>query len=213
MKPMTHVTDQKYVKAMAHPLRLAILGALEHRTASPSELADELDAPLGNVSYHVRQLHGLGLLKLVKETPRRGAVEHYYRLETRPQISDQAWANTPPIVKEAMLGGVLSRIAQQVNAGVEAGGFDRAETRVSRLPLTFDDEGFKEAAAEYADFVERLRRIEDKSRERLTAGDHDGELAALAVLMLFEADEASGASPDGSGSKRGHRASEALAAD
>src|SRR4051794_15348102 len=122
MKPMSDVSDQKYVKAMAHPLRLRILGALEHRPASPSELADELDAPLGNVSYHVRQLHGLGLLKLVKETPRRGAVEHYYRLDRRPHVTDQAWNAAPPIVKEAVIGGVVLKAFDHGNNPVDAAG-------------------------------------------------------------------------------------------
>lgn len=189
MKPMTHVTDQKFVKAMAHPLRLRILGALEHRTASPSELAEELDAPLGNVSYHVRQLHGLGLLKLVKETPRRGAVEHYYRLERRPHITDKAWASAPAIVKEAMLGGVLSRVAEQVNDAVEGGGFDRSDAHLSRLPMTFDEEGFADAAQAFGELVKRLKGIEEESRERLERGEHDGELPALVVLMMFEAIE------------------------
>src|SRR3954454_10121528 len=198
MKPMSDVNDQKYVKAMAHPLRLSILGALEHRTASPSELAEELGAPLGNVSYHVRQLHGLGLLKLVKETPRRGAVEHYYRLERRPHVTDKAWGEAPAIVKEAMLSGLLSRVAEQVNEAAAAGGFDRADTRVSRLPMTFDDRGFKEAAGVFHDFVERLGKIEKESRKRLDGNDHAGEVPALAVLMLFEAAEqaaAGGGSP------------------
>src|SRR4051794_21729807 len=157
MKPMSDVNDQKYVKAMAHPLRLRILGALEHRTASPSELAEELGAPLGNVSYHVRQLHGLGLLKLVKETPRRGAVEHYYRLERRPHITDKAWASAPAIVKEAMLGGVLARVAEQVNDAVDGGGFDRTDAHLSRLPMTFDNEGFSDAGREFSEFVKKLK--------------------------------------------------------
>lgn len=87
MKPLSNVTDPRVVKALAHPLRVEILGALEHRTASPNELADELDAPLGNVSYHVRQLAAAGLLRLVRETPRRGAVEHYYCLDATPAIA------------------------------------------------------------------------------------------------------------------------------
>ena len=189
MKPMNDVTDQKYVKAMAHPLRLRILAALEHRTASPSELADELDAPLGNVSYHVRQLHGLGLLELVKETPRRGAVEHYYRLEARPHITDKAWGEAPRIVKEAVQRGMLSRVAEQVNAAVDAGGFDRAEAHLSRLPLTFDDEGFAEAARAFGELVTRLQEIESESRERLEQNQHEGEVPALVVLLLFEAAE------------------------
>src|ERR687883_205532 len=118
MKPMSDVRDQKYVKAMAHPLRLRILAALEHRTASPSELADELDAPLGNVSYHVRQLHGLGLLKLVKETPRRGAIEHHYKALAQAPISDEAWARQPGIVKESVVGTSLGELGKDVNAAV-----------------------------------------------------------------------------------------------
>jgi DNA-binding transcriptional ArsR family regulator len=75
--------DPRLEKALAHPLRVRILADLERRTSSPRELSDELGEPLGNVSYHVRQLAGLGLVKLVKTTPRRGAVEHHYRASTR----------------------------------------------------------------------------------------------------------------------------------
>jgi hypothetical protein len=32
--------------------------------------------PLGNVSYHVRQLEKVGLIELVAIKPRRGALEH-----------------------------------------------------------------------------------------------------------------------------------------
>jgi DNA-binding transcriptional ArsR family regulator len=71
--------DAKLAKALAHPLRAQILEQLERHTASPSELADELAAPLGNVSYHVRILADAGLIELVRTTRRRGATEHHYR--------------------------------------------------------------------------------------------------------------------------------------
>lgn len=45
---------------------------------SPNELARHLDEPLTNVSYHVRMLHDLGVIREVKTEPRRGALEHYY---------------------------------------------------------------------------------------------------------------------------------------
>ena len=203
MKPMADVTDQKYVKAMAHPLRLRILAALEHRTASPSELADELEAPLGNVSYHVRQLHGLGLLKLVKETPRRGAVEHYYRLEARPHITDKAWNATPPIVKEAVIGGMLSKASEQVNQAVAAGGFERTEAHLSRLPFTFDDEGFADAARACGELVDRLKEIEEESRGRLEPKQHEGQVQALVVLLLFEAAEEAASRSNAGGRRKG----------
>lgn len=67
-------------KATSHPLRLAILGALEEGSASsPNGLSAHLGEPLGNVSYHVKTLLEFGCVELVKTEPRRGAVEHYYR--------------------------------------------------------------------------------------------------------------------------------------
>ncbi len=67
------------VKAFAHPLRLEILRRLGDR-ASPTELARQMGAPLGSVSYHVRVLADMGALRLVHQAPRRGAIEHYYAL-------------------------------------------------------------------------------------------------------------------------------------
>jgi DNA-binding transcriptional ArsR family regulator len=63
------ITDPRLAKALAHPLRLEILRHLGDRTASPSEIAAEIGAPLTNVSYHVRKLRALGLIKLVRKTP------------------------------------------------------------------------------------------------------------------------------------------------
>jgi predicted transcriptional regulator len=58
---------------------------LDAGEASPKELAGQLGEKLGNVSYHVRILARLGLIELVRETPRRGAVEHHYRATPRPE--------------------------------------------------------------------------------------------------------------------------------
>jgi DNA-binding transcriptional ArsR family regulator len=66
------------VKALAHPLRVEILRILDEGRASPIELSRRLQSPLGVVSYHVRVLSDLGLIRLVKRTARRGAIEHHY---------------------------------------------------------------------------------------------------------------------------------------
>jgi DNA-binding transcriptional ArsR family regulator len=68
--------------ALSHPLRRLILEQLDQHTnggMSPSDMADALEQPLGNVSYHVRQLADAGVLKLVTTKPRRGAIEHFYK--------------------------------------------------------------------------------------------------------------------------------------
>lgn len=68
---------------MTHPTRDAVLKHLKRREASPREIAVATGEPLGNVSYHVRVLHDSGVLELVRTEPRRGAVEHFYRLVKR----------------------------------------------------------------------------------------------------------------------------------
>ncbi|MGO9899247.1 MAG: ArsR/SmtB family transcription factor, partial [Solirubrobacteraceae bacterium] len=108
------ITDTKLAKALAHPLRTRILAALEGRTASPNELATELDASLGVISYHVRRLHALGFVKLVKRVPRRGAVAHYYTATTRPRITDATWGAMPTIVKHATIKAALDQIGSYV---------------------------------------------------------------------------------------------------
>jgi hypothetical protein len=47
---------------------------------SPNSLPAALGEPLGNVSYHVRQLEKATLTELVAVKQRRGALEHYYTL-------------------------------------------------------------------------------------------------------------------------------------
>jgi DNA-binding transcriptional ArsR family regulator len=68
-------------------LRAAILNALADREASPIELAKEMDDPLPNVSYHVRALHKLGALALVRQRQVRGAVEHTYSATVRISLN------------------------------------------------------------------------------------------------------------------------------
>lgn len=72
---------ERLARTAIHPTKLRILEALAAagEPRSPNQLSNELDEPLGNVSYHVRQLVSQGHLTLDGTAPRRGAVEHFYR--------------------------------------------------------------------------------------------------------------------------------------
>ena len=195
MKPQSDISDPRIIKALTHPLRISILTALERRTASPSELADELGAPLGNVSYHVRQLASLGLIKLVKKTPRRGAIEHYYEAVGRPTISDDAWAGTPEMVKEAVVGSALSAVGNDVRDAAAGGGFSHPDAHLSRLRIQVDERGWKELADELGKTFKRVQQIGEQSEKRIAKGSHEGEREAGVVLMLFEAKEPASGNP------------------
>ncbi len=130
MRSISEINDPRLVKALAHPLRVSILSALEHRIASPSQLAEELGVPLPNLSYHIRMLVQLDLLKLVKTRPRRGAIEHYYQAKGPVSVSDKAWGQVPTLVKEAMVSAALKGAADLVEKGAARGG-SRTRTRTS----------------------------------------------------------------------------------
>jgi DNA-binding transcriptional ArsR family regulator len=188
------VTDTTLAKALAHPLRTRILAALEGRTASPNELATELatelDASLGVISYHVRRLHALGFVKLVKRVPRRGAVAHYYTATTRPRITDATWGATPTIVKHATIKSALDQIASYVNAAAVGGGFDAQHPHLTQCPLSVDEQGFTALARELEAVTARIQKIEADSKKRLTRNDHESEQQATVVMMLFNSPSA-----------------------
>src|SRR3954451_15646562 len=131
---------------MAHPLRVRILAILDERVASPNEISQEVDAPLQNVSYHVRQLANAGLIELVSQTPRRGAVEHHYKAVARRHIPDGAWDNMPRVVKQATVGADLGEIAEQVQTAAVAGVSDPRVAYLNRTTIVLDDRGWKALA-------------------------------------------------------------------
>lgn len=79
VKDLTTV-EPKLLKVMAHKTRRKILQALSAGPKSPKMIADEIDEPLGNVSYHMHFLHNNKAVVLVSTEPRRGALEHFYNL-------------------------------------------------------------------------------------------------------------------------------------
>jgi DNA-binding transcriptional ArsR family regulator len=188
MMQITEIDDPRLVKGLAHPLRIHILRVLENRVASPSEIAEEIGAPLGNVSYHVRFLARVGLIELTSTKPRRGAVEHYYRAVGRISVTDQAWAQVPEVVKSGMISSTLDQAGRVIGAAASSGGFDRGDAVVARREMLLDEQGFAQLASELNGLLERITEIERDSAKRLEATpDHsEGELDAGLVMMLFE---------------------------
>src|SRR3954454_15601560 len=174
MRAISDIGDPRLVKALAHPLRVQILSTLEDRIASPSDLAAELEAPLGNVSYHVRTLADLGLVKLVKRRTRRGAVEHYYQARGRAQVSTRAWAQVPGVVKRSMVAVALEQALDAAGAPSAAGGFDHEESNLSCQSVTLDAEGFGEVSQAIGRLHEEIAGIHERSESRLEKAGDEG---------------------------------------
>ena len=159
------------IKALAHPMRTRILGMLDERVASPRQLSDELDAPLQNVSYHVRELAKLRLIKLVRTTQRRGAIEHHYKAVAAPHVSDKTWRELPPIVRQRMTAAGLSEILTQVNDAAAGGGFVADDAHLSRRFRAQLPGGL--GVADGAHGMSRCRRIGDSRGWRQARPDSE----------------------------------------
>lgn len=183
--PLREITDPAVVKAMAHPLRMRILTALDRQTASPRQLADQFNERLGTVSYHIKTLADLELIELVGSQPRRGAVEHYYRTVSRWVVSDEAWGDLPRIVRQALTRNVLHQVAADLNAST----FDGPADHLSRAVFQLDKQGSSELAATLLELLTRADQIARESRNRV--GDASAALNEVElVVMSFMPDKA-----------------------
>jgi DNA-binding transcriptional ArsR family regulator len=186
VKPIMNVDDPRYVKALAHPLRIRILALLEERDASPVQLAQLLDATLGTVAYHVRTLEQLGLIKMVATHQRRGATEHVYAAREHPRVSDDAWSNTSPLAKQVVLAAALAQVGAYATRSANAGGFDRRDAHLTRTALKLDEKGWSAMATASKRWLQQIQKIEQETGRRV---ERTGEpvFDAGVVIMLFEA--------------------------
>src|SRR3954453_8483231 len=100
-------SEARISKEIAHPLRARILQRLGERVASPGDLAIELGAPLGVVSYHVRMLREYECVELMRTEPRRGALQHFYRATARPRLDADQWGALPAGLRRELAGETI----------------------------------------------------------------------------------------------------------
>ncbi|MEA2457137.1 MAG: hypothetical protein QOC95_109, partial [Thermoleophilaceae bacterium] len=132
------------MQGLSHPMRARMLHVLHQRQASPKELASEFGIPLANVAYHIQVLRKLKLIKLVKKTPRRGAVEHHYRADYGAYIDNEAWSATPDVIKRGMVGAALGEIGRDANDAAMSGGFEHSDAYLTRTKHLLDQQAWEE---------------------------------------------------------------------
>src|SRR3954447_8923738 len=120
-RPAGETSEARIAKALAHPLRARILQRLGERVASPRDLAAELGAPLGVVSYHVRMLRDYDCVELVRTEPRRGALRHFYRATARPNLDADQWRTLPAGLRTELCGETIQELVDDLAAAAGAG--------------------------------------------------------------------------------------------
>lgn len=195
MDSAADITDARVIKALGHPLRVRILRELEGEVGSPVELSRKLGAPLGVVSYHVRYLADLGLVRLVGQTPRRGAVENHYRAEPLPRLGHTTIGTLPKSVRRSRAGAVLREISEIVDGAARSGAIEAEDAILSLTTAYLDDKARSELSSELDQLRDRVERLERQTRKRRKAAKRKREVAARPtsiVTMVFDASDRKG---------------------
>src|SRR4051794_39296479 len=164
----------RIAKALAHPLRACILQRLGERVASPGELAAELGASLGVVSYHVGMLRDYGCVELVRTEPRRGALMHFYRASARPQRDAERWRTLSAGLRRGRAGETIHKLVTDLGAAADGGALEDPEL----------------VALAHAARARRARPHETRAAARAHAragpGDRRRELGARVAHGVFD---------------------------
>jgi Helix-turn-helix domain len=183
--PVESPDDPRWARAIGHPLRARILAILDERTASAVEIARELRAELGVVAYHVRTLHRLELIELVRETPVRGAVQRHFRAVERAVPAPRP-RSAAPAGKQSLVAATLDDIVGQARSSNSSGGFDRTEARLSRSRLRLDRQGWEQLADALRGVLREVEEIAGEAAARQASASGELEPGVL-VLMQFQA--------------------------
>src|SRR5687768_11337524 len=94
------------------------------RVLSPSQVAEELGASLGDVSYHTKQLLAHGCIELVEAVRGRGGVKHYYRATVPYEVTDSEWRTLSPALRRRLVEPIAAAIVDDVVGAAESEALD-----------------------------------------------------------------------------------------
>ena len=174
------------VKALNHPVRVRALTILTEKIASPKEIAAQIEAPLSNVSYHVRVLDELGLIEIVEEESVRGSVAHFYKAVERPLIDNPDWEKLSPRVRSAFSGYVIETLMSDAATSLAAGVFDQRDDRhLSRTSLILDEKAWRKVSEIQARALNQILKEQAAATERLRKAGGTA-IQAVAGMTCFE---------------------------
>jgi len=154
--------------ALSHPIRIEILTLLNEAVYTPNELAEILDEPLTNVTYHVTELAEAGSIELARTEPVRNWTRHYYRAVEQPYVSEEEALAMSPQQRQIMAGVTLQCTMAELIAGFNAGNMidDPRNVLLAWRWFNLDREGQEETMTELVESWERIQSIQARSASR-----------------------------------------------
>lgn len=171
-------------KALSHPLRQRLLIQYSQEPASPSEVAQRLNEPIGDVAYHTKRLVQHGFLELIGTVKSRGGVKRRYRATVRYEFEDDTWSGLAAPFRGSLAESAVAEIADDVSAGGAVGGFTDDAVHLSRIVLQLDERGRNELSAVLRETVARADAIAEQSARR-----DSGTRRSVLAIMHFRTDD------------------------
>ena len=176
--------DAEVMKVIGHPLRMRAFTEAVKGPVSAKELSQRLNEPLPKMSYHVRALADAGLIKSVRRTRRRGAIETHYRAIATFDVSHRVLAQMPADVISSFMTMQMRLIAEDALHALEHDAATEDDLFMARAHFVVDAEGREKLAAELRAMYVRLAELEKELRR-----EPGEDTVGLNVGLIFYAGE------------------------
>jgi DNA-binding transcriptional ArsR family regulator len=174
------------LKALAHPIRLELLGILTYRNVSPSDFARHRGEPVGNLSYHFRCLENAGFIELVASEPsRRGSHRNIYRRTQQIVFSERDWLLMPDEARQVVASTLLRDIVGLMTEALEADTFTkRPEVHITWRPVLLDEQGWQTVDETLTEAERDVEQAQVESMQRMQQSGEPGFQATVAVISF-----------------------------
>jgi DNA-binding transcriptional ArsR family regulator len=170
MDRSTHLLTPASLKALAHPVRVELLGLLRaDGPATATGLAGRLGESSGTTSYHLRQLAGAGFV--VEDETRGNGRERWWRAaQDATELSPADWQDDPAVkpALDAFFGVLLRSLAQRAEAWLAR---RDSTSRAWRDAATFSDARLHLSAAELHRLNNEIDALVESYRREPRRGD------------------------------------------
>lgn len=172
--------------AVAHRIRVEILGYLHEGPRSPSELGKLMEYPLSTVEHHIKEMLASGSIELARVEQVRNTNEHFYRAIELPFFSDEEMSAMPVEARQEIYGLILQSSMAEAQAAFRAGKMSN-DPRVWMAWRWFnlDTQGRNDLADELARSWTRMQEIEIESTDR-RAESGESPASIVVSMMGFE---------------------------
>ena len=181
-------SDEQVVShSVNHPTRLDALSILYERMASPHEIQKELGIPLAAVSNHVKELYKDGVIEFVKGEPRRGAIEHFYRAKTVPEVTAEEWKKLPGVARRGIANLAMQAIVADGLASLRHRKFEADDNLyLAWMPMRLSRTGEDEGTELQAEILTRLKDITKRDEARRAESGEEVSSVRVVTTTWFE---------------------------